>query len=161
MRVASLPRHIGLISDSHGLLRAAALLALQGSDVIVHAGDVGHPEILHRLREIAPVVAVRGNVDTQPWAAALAATQTLEADGTFLYIIHNLNELDLQPSAGGFGIVISGHTHNPAQFEKDRVLYINPGSAGPRRFSLPTTVARLRLGHRPWDVTFIPCGDSG
>jgi putative phosphoesterase len=148
-----------VISDTHGLLREAAALALRGSDVIVHAGDVGGPEILERLREIAPVVAVRGNVDSQSWALALPVTQSLEADGTIFYVIHNLKELDLDPVAAEFGVVISGHTHKPIRFEKDGVLYINPGSAGPRRFSLPTTLARLRLGKKPWQVEFVPCGD--
>jgi len=148
-----------LISDTHGLLRAAAIAALRGSDVIVHAGDVGAPEILERLREIAPVVAVRGNVDTQPWAAALPATQTFQADGTILYVIHNLERLDLDPAAAGYGAVISGHAHKPMQFESNGVLYINPGSAGPRRFSLPISLALLRLGQKPWEVEFVRCGD--
>ena len=157
--MASLPRYIGLISDTHGLLRATAIAALRGSDVIVHAGDVGAPEILERLTEVAPVIAVRGNVDTQPWAAGLPATQTLQADGTILYVIHNLEQLDLNPSAAGFGVVVSGHSHKPMQFERHGVLYINPGSAGPRRFSLPISLALLRLGQKPWEVEFVRCSD--
>ena len=143
------------------MLRGAALLALRGSDVIVHAGDVGGSEILDRLGEVAPVVAVRGNVDTQPWAAALPATQILQVDGTLLYVIHDLEKLDLDPVVAGFGVVISGHTHKPMEFERGGVLYINPGSAGPRRFSLPTTLARLRLGQKPCKAEFVACGDTG
>jgi len=123
--------------------------------VIVHAGDVGRPEILERLRQIAPVIAVRGNVDTQEWARTLPLVQTLQAHGATLYIIHNLDDLDLDPARAGFGIVICGHTHKPVRFEKSGVLYVNPGSAGPRRFALPIMVARLRVGERPWEVEFV------
>ena len=152
-----LPTHVGLISDTHGLLRDEALQALQGSELIVHAGDVGRPEILEALRAIAPVIAVRGNVDTDPWCESLPLAEHVVTNGARLYVLHNLNELDLKPRAAGFDIVISGHTHRPVEFEKDGVLYINPGSAGPRRFELPTTVARLRVGARPWQVEFVPC----
>jgi uncharacterized protein len=155
--VAFLPRQIGLISDTHGLLREEALRALIGCDAIVHAGDVGRAEILEKLREIAPVTVVRGNVDTQGWAEGLPHAQVLQADGASLYVIHNLDELDLKPGPTGFQVVISGHTHRPKQFEKDGVLYVNPGSAGPRRFSLPITIARLSLGPRPWRVEFVAC----
>ena len=136
----ALPTRIGLISDTHGLLREEALAALRGSELIVHAGDVGRAEILDALRGIAPVVAVRGNVDTAEWAEALPLTEVVEANEARLYVLHNLSDLDLNPRAAGFDIVITGHTHRPVQFEKDGVLYINPGSAGPRRFSLPVTV---------------------
>ena len=156
----ALPTRIGLISDTHGLLREDALAALGGSELIVHAGDVGRAEILDALRAIAPVVAVRGNVDTAEWAKALPLREVVEANGARLYILHNLNELDLNPRAAGFDIVITGHTHRPAQFEKDGVLFINPGSAGPRRFDLPIGLARLRVGEKPWQVDFVPCSSA-
>jgi putative phosphoesterase len=146
---------VGLISDTHGLLRPEALLALAGSNLIIHAGDVGKPEILDALRAVAPVVAVRGNVDTAAWASALPATAVAEVAGTLIYVLHDVIDLDLNPAAAGFGIVVSGHTHKTARRARDGVVYLNPGSAGPRRFKLPVTVARLELGKRPWIVTFI------
>ena len=147
--------HIGIISDTHGLLRPEAERALQGVDLIVHAGDVGDPEILARLKRIAPVFAVRGNVDTSPWAQELPLTTVVEADGASLYVLHNLRELDLHPDGGNFDFVISGHTHQPEQAKKNGVLYINPGSAGPRRFNLPITLALIDLGKRPWSAHFV------
>jgi uncharacterized protein len=146
---------IGLISDTHGLLRPEALSALKGSQLIIHAGDVGNPEILEGLETVAPVVAVRGNVDTQPWAAKLPATVIAEAKGSTIYVLHNLAELDLDPAAAGFQIVVSGHSHKPSSTTSDGVLYVNPGSAGPRRFSLPITVARLLSTRGVWAVEFI------
>jgi putative phosphoesterase len=134
---------IGVISDTHGLLRPEAVDALQGSDLIVHAGDVGDPAILDRLRQIAPTTAVRGNIDTAPWARQLPLTEVVEAGGQQLYVLHQLALLDLDPRAAGFGVVVSGHTHRPDAEERNGVLYLNPGSAGPRRFSLPITLARL------------------
>lgn len=148
-------RILGLISDTHGLLRQEAVRALRGSDLILHAGDVGAPEILETLRTLAPVVAVRGNVDTGEWAQALPLTEAISAGPTMIYMTHILNDLDINPAAGGFQIVVSGHSHKPGQSETDGVMYINPGSAGPRRFYLPVTVARLDLGARPWRVEFI------
>ena len=148
-------RILGLISDTHGLLREEAVRALRGSDLILHAGDVGAPEILETLRNLAPVVAVRGNVDTGEWAQALPLKEAISAGPAMIYMIHILNGLDMNPAAGGFQIVVSGHSHKPGQSEKDGVIYINPGSAGPRRFYLPVTVARLDLGGRPWKVEFI------
>jgi len=150
---------VGLISDTHGLLRPEALRALAGSDLIVHAGDVGAPEILDALRAVAPLVAIRGNVDTAAWASALPATAVAEAGGVLIYVLHDLNELDLDPAAAGFGVVVSGHSHQPARAERGGVLFINPGSAGRRRFKLPVTVARLDLGRKPWEVEFIEVGD--
>ena len=143
------PTLIGLISDTHGLLRPQALEALRGSELILHAGDVGKPEILDALRELAPVMAVRGNVDKCDWASALPETAVAEAGGVLLYVLHDLNTLDLNPAAAGFHVVVSGHSHQPGKFERDGVLYINPGSAGPRRFQLPVTVARLNLQGKP------------
>ena len=149
------PTSIGLISDTHGLLREEALRALKGSDLIIHAGDVGNPEIIDTLKTIAPVVAVRGNVDTEPWASALPETEVVEAGGATIYLLHDVHALDLNPAAAGFHIVVSGHSHKPERTERDGVLYINPGSAGPRRFQLPITIARLDLRQTPWKVDFI------
>jgi putative phosphoesterase len=152
---------IGLISDTHGLLRPEAVRALAGSDLIIHAGDVGAPEILDALWAVAPVVAVRGNVDTGAWASALPAAAVAEAGGTLIYVLHDLIDLDLDPAAAGFGVVVSGHSHKPARSERSGVLFVNPGSAGRQRFRLPVTVARLDLGRKPWDVEFIDCGNAG
>ena len=146
---------IGLISDTHGLLREEALRALKSSELIIHAGDVGKPEIIDTLKRIAPVVAVRGNVDTEPWASALPETEIVEAGAATIFVLHDVHALDLNPAAAGFHIVVSGHSHKPARTEHNGVLYINPGSAGPRRFQLPITLARLDLAQRPWKVDFV------
>jgi putative phosphoesterase len=148
-------KRIGLISDTHGLLRQEALQVLRGSELIIHAGDVGKPEILEELRKIAPVVAVRGNVDTEPWAQALPETAVAEAGAATIYVLHDVNALDLNPAASGFRIVVSGHSHKPGKTERDGVLYLNPGSAGPRRFQLPVTVARLNLEEEPLNPEFV------
>jgi putative phosphoesterase len=153
--VAHTARKIGLISDTHGLLRPEALDALQGSELILHAGDVGKPEILDALRAIAPLVAIRGNVDAGSWASALPATEVVETDRALIYMLHDVNALDLDPVAAGFQIVLSGHSHKPARGLRSGVLYINPGSAGPKRFSLPTSIAQLDLGANPWKVDFV------
>ena len=136
---------IGVISDTHGLLRPEAVAALAGSDAIIHAGDIGDPKILETLGRIAPVRAIRGNVDVQPWARELPETEVVEMGGISIYVLHNLKDLDLNPRAAGFNAVVSGHSHKPAIERRDGVLYFNPGSAGPRRFSLPITLGRLRL----------------
>lgn len=146
---------IGLISDTHGLLRQKAVEALRGSALILHAGDVGTPEILEKLRTLAAVVAVRGNVDTQEWARTLPATAVADTGAVKIYMLHDLQDLDLNPAAAGFQIVVSGHSHKPGKFEGDGVLYINPGSAGPRRFQLPVTLARLNLEVIPYSVEFL------
>lgn len=138
-------RQIGVISDTHGLLRPEALEALKGSDLIIHAGDVGSPDILDALRVIAPTTAVRGNVDTVPPCSLLPATEIVEAGPFLVYVLHDLHDLDLDPSAAGFHAVISGHSHQPLNEERKGVLYLNPGSAGPRRFRLPVSVASLRV----------------
>ncbi|MGA9811248.1 MAG: metallophosphoesterase family protein [Terriglobales bacterium] len=138
-------RFIGVISDTHGLLRPEALAALRGSDYIIHAGDIGDPDILKRLAKIAPVTAIRGNVDRDAWALKMPATNLLEVAGAAIYILHNLNDLDLKPEAAGFGVVISGHTHSAKIEARNGVLYFNPGSAGPRRFRLPVTIGRLQV----------------
>jgi putative phosphoesterase len=149
------PSRIGLISDTHGLLRPEAVRALAGCDLIVHAGDVGKPEILDRLRTIAPVVAVRGNIDKGEWASRLPLNAVVEAQSALIYVIHDVHDLDIDPAAAGFAIVVSGHSHKASREERSGVMYINPGSAGPRRFKLPITLARLDLGCSPWQVTFI------
>lgn len=136
---------IGVISDTHGLLRPEAVAALQGSDHIIHAGDVGEREILDRLAEIAPLTAVRGNIDTEPWAKKLPYKEVFEHQGISIYVLHILDKLDLRPDAAGFQAVISGHSHVPKQERKRGVLYFNPGSAGPKRFKLPVTLGRLLL----------------
>jgi hypothetical protein len=134
---------IGIISDTHGLLRPEAVELLRGSEHIIHAGDIGSPEIIPELRKIAPITAIRGNVDTQAWAQSFAETEVVEFDGVDIYIIHDANALDLNPKAADFAAVISGHSHQPKQEVKNGVLYLNPGSAGPRRFKLPISVGRL------------------
>ena len=146
---------VGVISDTHGLLRPEALEALQGSDAIIHAGDVGEEEILDRLKAIAPVTAVRGNVDRGDLARRLPATAILELGGTRIWVLHNLADLDLDPSTAEIGVVVSGHTHAPLIREEKGVLYLNPGSAGPRRFHLPVAVAKLTIGDGPPRATII------
>ena len=137
------PIIIGVISDTHGALRPEALKALRGSQHIVHAGDVGASEILEELSAIAPLTAVRGNVDKGDWALNLAETEVLEVGGISIFVFHDLAQLDLKPKAAGFAVVISGHSHVPKQETRDGVLYFNPGSAGPRRFKLLVSVGRL------------------
>jgi uncharacterized protein len=146
---------IGLISDTHGLLRPEAVQALQGSDLIIHAGDVGDPRILEELRLLAPVVAVRGNVDTSAWCANLPQTAVANVGPALIYALHDLTALDLNPAAAGIHIVVSGHSHKPIRQERDGVLYINPGSAGPRRFDLPISLARVDLRSTPWTIDFV------
>ena len=142
---------LGLISDTHGLLRPEAIRALTGADQIIHAGDIGDPRILAELHYLAPVVAVRGNIDKGDWAQSLPLTTVWESEAANLsvYVLHDLHELDLDPEAAGFRIVVSGHSHQPSSVERGGVLYVNPGSAGPRRFRLPVTIARLNLNERP------------
>lgn len=137
------PVLIGVISDTHGLLRPEALKALRGSQHILHAGDVGDSEILDKLATIAPVTAVRGNVDKAAWARNLPETEVLEIGGISIYVLHDIAQLDLKPEAAGFKAVIYGHSHVPKQETRSGVLYFNPGSAGPRRFKLPVCVGRL------------------
>jgi putative phosphoesterase len=136
---------IGVISDTHGLLRSEAVEALHGSDYIIHAGDVGDPQILDKLAAIAPLTAVRGNVDHGAWAQKLPRTNVLEIGDTSIYVLHSIQELDLKPEAANFAAVIYGHSHIPKQELKNGVLYFNPGSAGPRRFKLPVSGGRLTI----------------
>lgn len=147
-------RSIGLISDTHGLLRPEALQALEGSELIIHAGDVGDSKILEELRRLAPVVAVRGNIDTGA-CAGLPETAVAEAGSALIYVLHDLNTLDLRPEAAGFAMVVSGHSHKPSRADREGVIYVNPGSAGPRRFNLPVTLARVDLRPNPWHIEFV------
>lgn len=136
---------IGIISDTHGLLRPEARYALQGSDMIIHAGDVGSADVLDGLRSIAPTFVVRGNIDREGWAGKVPVTEVVTAGGLQLFVLHDLSQLDLDPKAAGFSAVISGHSHRPHAETRDGVLYLNPGSAGRRRFDLPITVAEVRV----------------
>ena len=139
------PETIGVISDAHGLLRPEALAALQGCDRIIHAGDVGSPDVLDGLRLLAPTVAVRGNVDTAPFGMKLPRSRVVELEGHRIYVLHILDELGVRPAPEDISAVIYGHSHQPSIEDRDGVLYLNPGSAGPRRFRLPVTVARLSV----------------
>jgi putative phosphoesterase len=136
---------LGVISDTHGLLRPEAVVALRSSDHILHAGDVGSPEILDALAKIAPVIAIRGNIDTGAWAHSLPETEVLELGGVSVYVLHDCGQLDLKPEAAGFRVIVYGHSHRPKIEENNGVLYFNPGSAGPRRFNLPVSVGRLSI----------------
>ncbi|MDX2170073.1 MAG: metallophosphoesterase family protein [Deltaproteobacteria bacterium] len=138
--------NIGLISDTHGLMRPEALAALRGCDHILHAGDIGDAAVLEALRAVAPTTAVRGNNDRGAWAAPLPESEAVELGGVWLYLLHDLHGLDLDPAAAGFAAVITGHSHKPVVETRRGTLYVNPGSAGPRRFKLPVAVARLRIG---------------
>jgi putative phosphoesterase len=149
-----IPRVIGVISDTHGLLRPEAIVALRGSDLIIHAGDVGNPEIIGVLKAIAPLFVVRGNVDTGAWANEIPAKEAIELGNSSIYVLHDLHELDLDPEAAGFSAVITGHTHRAHEYRKGKVLFLNPGSAGPKRFALPITLARLNVEREPWSVEF-------
>ena len=137
---------IGLISDTHGLLRPEALAFLQGSDLIVHAGDIGGPDILQALAAIAPLTVVRGNNDRGPWAASIRETEWLQAADINLYAIHDLARLDVDPAAAGIQVVVSGHSHQPLVDRREGVLYVNPGSPGPRRFRRPISIGELLVG---------------
>lgn len=140
-----MPTIVGVISDTHGLLRREAVAALEGSQYIVHGGDVGDESILQTLTAIAPVTVVRGNTDTEPWARRLPRTAVLDVDGVRIYAVHDLTDLDIDPHAAGVNVVVSGHSHRPRIEPRGDVVYLNPGSAGPRRFDLPVTVARLTI----------------
>jgi putative phosphoesterase len=146
---------VGLISDTHGLLRPQALEALRGSDHIVHAGDITGPEILAPLAALAPLTVVRGNNDRGAWAAELPETALLQAGAVRIYVIHDLKELAIDPRAEGVRVVVSGHSHKPKVEERDGVLYVNPGSAGRRRFSLPISVGELRVDGDRVDVHLV------
>ena len=149
---------LGLISDTHGLLRERAVRALDGCGLIIHAGDVGDAKILETLRGLAPVVAVRGNIDTGEWAQALPLTAEADAGGARIFVIHDVHDLRSDPAAAGYRMVVSGHSHKAASAMKNGVLYLNPGSAGPRRFRLPITAATVDLGVIPWAMQLIDVG---
>ena len=136
---------VGVISDTHGLLRPEAVAALAGVDCIIHAGDIGGRDVLEGLGRVAPVTAVRGNNDREAWARDIAETEVVEVGGVSLYVLHDVHALDLDPRAAGFAAVIAGHSHRPGQEARDGVLYFNPGSAGPRRFRLPISLGRLTI----------------
>jgi putative phosphoesterase len=136
---------VGLISDTHGLLRPEARAFLVGCDYIVHGGDIGSVAILDELALMAPLIAVRGNNDTEPWAARLPLTELIRVGNVFVYVIHNLAELDLDPAAAGIRVIVSGHSHQPKIEERREILYVNPGSSGPRRFKLPISVGEITV----------------
>ena len=136
---------IGVISDTHGLLRPEALALLQGCERIIHAGDIGKPEVLDALREIAPLEVIRGNVDSDDWAAAIPERLDMRLGGLRIYVLHDLKTLDLDPAAAGIDVVIAGHSHQPLIEQREGVLYLNPGSAGRRRFKLPISLALLDI----------------
>jgi putative phosphoesterase len=146
---------VGVISDTHGLLRDEVREALQGVELIIHAGDIGGEEVLEALRRIAPVVAVRGNMDKGEWALKLSETEVVTIDETVLYVIHDATRLDLKPGPAGFGAVISGHTHRPVVVRRKGVLFVNPGSAGPQRLNLPVAVAILRVQGRSLEANVV------
>jgi hypothetical protein len=147
---------IGVISDTHGLLRPQTVEALKGVSLIIHAGDIGAPEILENLGRIAPVRAVRGNTDRGEWARALPSSEVVEVGEVHLYILHDLHTLDLDPKAAGFAAVIFGHSHRPHLERKNGVLFLNPGSAGPRRFTLPVSLAYLKVQGQNLQAEFMP-----
>jgi uncharacterized protein len=144
--VDSAVRTVGVISDTHGLLRQEALDALDGSDFIIHAGDIGDATVVKRLRALAPVTVVRGNIDKGHWAFDIPQSEVLAVDGTLFYVLHIVEQLDLDPRVAGFHVVVSGHSHRPQIEKRDGVVFLNPGSAGPRRFKLPVSVARVQVG---------------
>lgn len=151
---------LGLISDTHGMLRPEALRALAGVDLLLHAGDVGSPRVLEGLAEVAPLRAVRGNVDGPPLSSSLAETEVVEAGALQLYLLHDLGKLDLDPAACGFAAVVSGHSHVAKVFDERGVLFINPGSAGPRRFGRPASVGRIRIVGRQLTAELIELADG-
>jgi putative phosphoesterase len=146
---------VGVISDTHGLMRPEALRALAGVERIIHAGDIGAPEVLEALARIAPVTAVRGNNDRAPWAARVPETEQLTLGGALVYVLHIVGELALDPAAAGFAAVIAGHSHRPSSERKGGVLWFNPGSAGPRRFKLPVSLGRLTIREGAIDARLI------
>lgn len=155
MKSESIVHHVGVISDTHGLLRQAAEEALRDVELIIHAGDVGSAEVFKRLQKIAPVVAVRGNTDHGAWAKQLPVQEIVPLGEVLIYVIHDLQEIDLNPAAAGFRAVISGHSHRPEVAEKNGVLFLNPGSAGPRRFRLPISLAVLNIKGRKIEVKLV------
>lgn len=148
-------KKVGIISDTHGLVRTEAIKYLKGCELIIHAGDVGKPEVIHILKKIAPVVAVRGNVDKNDWAEELPKTEVIEIANKLIYVIHDISKLDLNPRAAGFNMIIYGHSHKPKKETVDGVIYLNPGSAGPGRFNLPISLALMKVDKNAIDVSII------
>lgn len=146
---------VGVISDTHGLLRPEAISALIGTDFIIHAGDVGRREVLEQLRDLAPTHAVRGNIDVQPWSRKLPASAVVRAGGQRLFVLHDISQLAIDPLFAGYGAVVFGHSHRASVVRRDGVLFLNPGSAGPRRFGLPVTLARLEVAGKNMRPTII------
>lgn len=147
---------IGVISDTHGLVRPEALDALRGTDFILHAGDIGAPEVLDSLRSIADVAAIKGNNDRDPWARRIPETAEVKLEAVKIYLIHNVRDLAIDPAGAGYRVVVSGHSHMPSIREQNGVIYLNPGSAGPRRFKLPIAVARLQVDRESVRAEIIP-----
>jgi len=146
---------VGIVSDTHGLLRQEAIAALRGSDLIIHAGDIGCADVLEQLRDLAPTHAVRGNIDTQPWAMHLPETSLVIAGRQRLFVLHNISQLEVDPLRAGYNAVVFGHSHRALAEIRDKVLFLNPGSAGPRRFRLPVTIARLDVSGETMRPTII------
>lgn len=146
---------VGIISDTHGLLRSEAVDALQGADLIIHAGDIGNPGIINALADLAPVIAVRGNMDSGDWAYNLQRTEIVEKNNILFYVIHDIGRMDLDPAVSDIRVVVSGHSHRPSTGRHKGVLYINPGSAGPRRFKLPVSVALLHINGQSLNAQII------
>jgi uncharacterized protein len=149
---------VGLISDTHGLLRPQARAFLVGCDYIVHGGDIGSAAILDELAALAPLIAVRGNNDTEPWAARLPVTEMIRVGNVFVYVIHDLAELDIDPGAAGVRVIVSGHSHKPMIEERDGILYVNPGSSGPRRFKLPISVGEITVSGSAVNARLVDLG---
>ncbi|MBI3897727.1 MAG: metallophosphoesterase family protein [Gammaproteobacteria bacterium] len=148
-------RRIGVISDTHGLLRPEAVTALAGVDLIIHAGDIGAAEVLEQLRSIAPLVAIRGNNDTEKWARDIPETEAVEVNDSLIYVLHNIRDLDIDVEAAGFHLVIAGHSHQPSIERRGSVMFLNPGSAGPRRFTLPIALALLHMNTEPFGAEIV------
>ena len=152
-------KKIGIISDTHGLVRKEAIMALKGCEMIIHVGDVGRPEVIDELKLIAPVIAVRGNVDRGIWAEELPLTEVVQIENVNIWVIHDISTLDIDPKAAGINVVIYGHSHKMKKEYLDDVLYVNPGSAGPRRFDYPVSLALMKIDEDTIDVKFIDLGE--
>jgi putative phosphoesterase len=146
---------VGVISDTHGLLRPEAIRALRGANMIIHAGDVGNPAVIEELRGVAPTFVVRGNIDKEHWAATLPMTAVVEVGERLFYVLHEISQLDFDPAAAGFAAVVFGHSHVPSMESREGVLFLNPGSAGPRRFKLPVAIARVRVSGERMDSEIV------
>jgi putative phosphoesterase len=146
---------VGVISDTHGFIRPEVVKAFEEVDCLIHAGDIGKPEVLEELRAVAPVAAVRGNMDRGQWAQEIPETEVLEIGEVLLYVVHDIHRLDLDPVTAGFSVVLSGHSHEPSIEKRNGVLYLNPGSAGPRRFRLPVCLAILHICGKSLDVQLV------